>query len=239
MKERHPLNACRAARIPVSGLESLAPLRAQGGVRVIAGEPAWVTWDNERADILAALLAVPGCELFEPRDGAWFRSGEQLPVFDVPPRSDPIPLDRAVVPAPFVPVEPPAGDHGRVSLTIVRCHVPRPTSALRCPIAALHPWTDTAPTEEITALKAARSADVAWLMGSRLPSIPDAERFWGDRVLIPLGFRSDPDWPESALREAAQVGRNEILILTENAAEAIPANAFRPLTRAAIRRCLS
>jgi len=72
-----------------------------------------------------------------------------------------------------------------------------------------------------------------------LPSIRDAERFWGDRVLIPLGFRSDPDWPESALREAAQVGRNEILILTENAAEAIPANAFRPLTRAAIRRCLS
>ena len=73
----------------------------------------------------------------------------------------------------------------------------------------------------------------------QLPATPGADRFWGDRVLIALGFRSNPDWPESALREAAQVGRNEILILTENAAEAIPANAFRPLTRAAIRRCLA
>jgi len=238
MKEHHPLKACRAARLPAAGLEALAPLRAQGGVRVIAGDPVWVTWDNERADVLAALLAVPGCELFEPRDGRWFRPGDRLPAFDVPPPGAAVPLDRAVVPAPFVPTEPPAREHGRVPLTIVRCDVPRPTTAMRCPVTALQAWADTAPTAEISAVKAARCGDVAWLLGSKLPAIPGAERFWGDRVLIPLGFRSNPDWPEPALREAAQVGSNEILVLMENAAEAIPVNAFRPLTRAAIRRAL-
>jgi hypothetical protein len=62
------------------------------------------------------------------------------------------------------------------------------------------------------------------------------ERFWGDRVLVPLGFRAEPDWPEGALREAANVGPDELLVLTENATEAIPADAFGPLTRGAVRR---
>jgi MoxR-vWA-beta-propeller ternary system domain bpX2 len=238
MNVPHPLIACRAARLPAAGLEALAPLRAHGGVRVVAGDPAWLTWDNERSDVLAAVLAVPGCELFEPRDGRWFRPGDQLPVFELPPRGDPVPLDRSVVPAPFIPIEPADREHGRVPLTIVRCDVPRPTSAMRCPVAALQPWADTAPTAEIGAVKAARCGDVAWVLGSKLPAIPGAERFWGDCVLIPLGYRSDPDWPESALREAAQVGPTEILVLMENAAAAIPSDAFQPLTRAAIRRSL-
>ena len=238
MKDRHPLNACRAARLPVAGLEVLASLRARGGVRVIAGDPVWVAWDNERADVVAALLAVPGCELFEPRDGRWLRRGDQLPVFDLPPHGDQVPLDRAVVPAPINPTAAPAPDHGRVPLTVVRCDIQRPTSAMRCAVAALQPWADTAPTAEIDAVKAARCGDAAMLLGSRLPAIPDAERFWGDRVLIPLGFRPDPDWPEKSLREAAQVAPDEILVLMETATEALPDNVFRPLTRAAIRRAV-
>lgn len=57
-------------------------------------------------------------------------------------------------------------------------------------------------------------------------------------MLIPLGFRPEPDWPESALREAANVGPQETLVLFEDGAEVIPADVFRPLTRAAIRRSL-
>jgi hypothetical protein len=236
MKTKHPLAACRAARLPAAGLTLLAPLRASGGVQVITGEPAWVTWDGDRPDVLAAVVAVPGAELFEPRDGRWFRPGGHLPAFGLPAQGEPAPLDRAVVPAPLAPTEADPREFSRVPLRLVRCERERPATAVRCSVAALQAWADVATTAEITAVRAARSGDVAWLLGTKLPVLAGAERFWGERVLIPLGFRAEPDWPESALREAANVGPDELLVLTETGTEAIPADAFRVLTRGAIRR---
>jgi hypothetical protein len=236
MKPRHPLDDCRAARLPLAVLAVLAPLRAAGGVRVVGADPTWVTWDAPRPDVVAALLAVPGVELFEPRGGRWFRTGDRLPAFDVPPPGESVPLDRLVVPGPFAAAEPGNRELKRVPLRLVRSAMPRPTSAVRCSLAALVAWADAATTAEITAVKAARCGDTAWLLGSRLPALPGAERFCGDRVLIPLGFRADPDWPEAALREAANVGPDELLVLTEEETEAIPVDAFRPLTRGSIRR---
>lgn len=238
MNSRHPLDACRAARLPLAGLAALAPLRAAGGVRIIVDDRAWVAWDAPRPDVVAAVLAVPGAELFEPRDGRWVRPGDRLPAFDVPPPGDPIPLDRAVIPGPFAAMEPGDRELKRVPLCLVGSDVPRPTSAVRVSLAALQTWADAATTVEVTAVKAARSGDIAWLLGSRLPALPGSERFWGDRVLIPLGFRAEPDWPEASLREAANVGPDELLVLTEEATEAIPTEAFRPLTRGAVRRFL-
>lgn len=236
MKPRHPLDACRAARLPLAGLVTLAPLRASGGVQVIVDDPAWLTWDAPRPDVIAALLAVPGVELFEPRDGRWFRPGDRLPAFDVPRPGDPVPLDRAVIPAPFAATEPGDRELKRVPLRLERSDIPRPTSAVRCLLKVLAAWADAATTAEISAVKAARCGDIAWLLGSRLPALPGAERFWGDRVLIPLGFRAEPDWPEAAVREAANVGPDELLVLTEGGTEAVPTEAFRLLTRGAIRR---
>ncbi len=70
--------------------------------------------------------------------------------------------------------------------------------------------------------------------GERLPRLPDAERFWGNRVWLPLGFRRpEPDLPETALRAASDISLGEILPLTENGAEAIPEDVFQPLTGAA------
>jgi MoxR-vWA-beta-propeller ternary system domain bpX2 len=236
MKKPHPLDASRAALVPATVLEALAPLRARGGVRVLPGDPAWVTWDSDRPDVIAALVAVPGAELFEPRDGHWFRPGAYLPAFELPPPGEAVPIDRVVLPAAVMPTEPADREQRRVPLRLVRGDVPHATTALRSPIAALTEWVDTATSAEIAAVKAARNGDVAWLLGSRLPALVGVERFWGERVLIPLGFRADPDWPEPALREAAGVGPAEILVLTEQGPEAISAEAFKPLTRAAIRR---
>lgn len=238
MNVRTPLSACRAARLPADELAALAPLRAKGGVRVIPGEPSWVTWDGDRPDVVAALVTVPGVELFEPRDGRWFRPGAQMPAFDVPPAEEPVVLDRAVVPAAFTAVEPGDQPVRRVPLALVRCERPRPATALRCAVAALRPWADRALTAEIAGVKAARCGDVAWLLGGSLPVIPGAERFWGERVLVPLGWRPDPDWPEATLREAAAVGPDELLVLTPGAAEAISTDAFKLLTRGTVRRAV-
>jgi hypothetical protein len=236
MSNRSPLDACRAARLSTSGLGILAHLRAKGGVRVIAGESAWVDWDGDRPDLIAAVQTVPGAELFEPRDGKWFAPGSRLPVFEVPPCGEAVPLDRAIVPAPIAPVDADSRESRRVLMRLVRCETPRPTSAIHCLIGALKVWADTAPATEIAAVNGARGGDRVWLRGKALPALPGAERFWGEQVLVPLGWRPEPDWPESALREAAAVGPSEILILTTDGAEAIPDDAFRPLTRAAIRR---
>lgn len=238
MSNQFPLGRCRAARFPASALSALAPLRAKGGARVIANEMAWVEWEGERADIVGVLMVVSGVEFFEQRDGKWFIIGSHLPTFDVPVRGAEMPLDRAVIPAAFVPIDSNHREHSRVPLALKRCERLRPTTAIRCSVSALREWAESAPTGEISAIQGARNGDVAWLIGSALPAIPDAERFWGERVLIPLGFRAEPDWPESALREAANVGANEILVLTQQFTEAIPEDAFRPLTRAAIRRAI-
>lgn len=231
-----PLDACRAARLPAAGLAALAHLRVTGGVRVVAGESAWIDWEGDRPDVIAAVVTVPGAELFEPRDGKWFVPGSHLPAFDVPPRGQTVPLDRAIVPAQFAPTEAGKRELRRVPLRLVRCETPRPTSAIHCSTVALQAWADTAPASEIAALKGARCGNRAWIIGQSLPAVASAERFWGEQVLIPLGWRAEPDWPEAALREATAVGPNEILILTADGAGAISDDAFQPLTRAAIRR---
>lgn len=235
MSERQPLNACRAARVGIDGLAALAPYRQKRGVRIVLGEFAWVEWDEERPDIVAALFAVPGVEFFERRGNQWFRPGHQLPIAETASPGDGIPIDRAILPAAFEPVLPDSRETRRVPLTLVRSDIPRSTSAMRCRIDSLRAWSDSATTSDISVVQAARCGMTAWLKGERLPAILDAERFWGERVWRPIGWRTEPDWPEAALREAAGVGPDEILVLTNDRAEAIPADAFRPLSRAAIR----
>jgi hypothetical protein len=72
-------------------------------------------------------------------------------------------------------------------------------------------------------------------VGGRLPTLPGAERFWGNRVLVPLGFRPEPCWPESALAEVLGLADEELAMLRESGATAIPVAALRPLTRASAR----
>ena len=45
---------------------------------MIAGDPAWVSWEGHRPDMIAAVLAIPEADLYEPRDGYWYRPGEPL-----------------------------------------------------------------------------------------------------------------------------------------------------------------
>jgi len=48
----------------------------------------------------------------------------------------------------------------------------------------------------------------------------------------------EPDWLESAPREATGVGPDEVLVLTDCGSEAMETDAFCPLTRPAIRHAL-
>ena len=57
-------------------------------------------------------------------------------------------------------------------------------------------------------------------------------------MLLPVGWRADPDLGDDALRIACDVADDELLLLDEAGPEAVPDAAFAPLTRAGVRLAL-
>jgi hypothetical protein len=106
---------------------------------------------------------------------------------------------------------------------------------MRCGLAALSAWAETIPSSRFRSLRAAIAGDVVMLLGLRLPSIVEGERSWGTKVLVPLGFRAEPNLPDAAIRRALGVAAEEILLLAPGGFEVIPNHVFRPLTLAGIR----
>jgi hypothetical protein len=158
-----------------------------------------------------------------------------LPVFDVPEGLSTQPLERALTPTPFRPEPPDRPDRAPVRLRLVREEKVRPATALRCGLAELAAWAETATSHQLAVLRAARAGAEILLAGPRLPPIPGAERFWGQRVLIPLGHRLEPALPESALREALGVDGEAIVLFRSMDVEIVAGGALRPLTRAGVR----
>jgi MoxR-vWA-beta-propeller ternary system domain bpX2 len=231
------------ARLPAPSLASLAGLRRVEGISVLAeGDHAWVFWEPGDDRVLRALLPVAGVKFYEERDGAWHRPGRKLPTFGIPPLGERVPLDRAVTPEPFE-AESPGRDLARPStLRLARDGRPRPTSAALCPLAELGSWADSAPSAEIVSIRGAFRGDSALLLGRGLPPWPGSTRYWGHRVLVPIGFQPRPCLPEEAILEALGASGEEIFRLVPGTTgdegltvEAIPLGAFRPLSRAGVR----
>jgi hypothetical protein len=234
-----PFDRVSAAWLPQVHLKFLAGARCRSDVWVTLFEDrAWVTWPAGNEEIWQTLLPAPDCEFFEERDGLWFELGNRLPTAGFPPRGEAKKLDAILFPAPAQAESPPSRNLVPVRLQLAAFEELRPTAALRCSLADLHPWAEQATTKQLADCQAACCEDKVILRGPRLPAVPAAERFWGDRVWIPLGMRAEPNLPETALRAAAEVSLGEILLLTEDGAEAIPEDAFAPVTRAGLRLSL-
>jgi MoxR-vWA-beta-propeller ternary system domain bpX2 len=86
--------------------------------------------------------------------------------------------------------------------------------------------------------------DSALLLGRGLPPWPGSIRYWGVQLLVPIGFEVRPTLPEATIIEALGTpGRELLRIIPDDdgeglAVEAIPLDAFRPLTRAGVRLAL-
>jgi hypothetical protein len=235
-----PWGEVSAARIPAGHAAALAPLRDRPEVRVFpGGDSLWVRFPAGRPEFVRCLLPVPGAAFFVLRSGCWFRFGSRLPTADVPPDGEGEAVAAVVGPEPIEPVLPADEALAPLVLGIVRGGSPRPATTLVCLAAELGRWAETATTAELAAVTAARSHDRAILLGSRLPNIPGAIRLWGDDLLIPVGFRPEPDLAPTAIREAVGAGADELVVLDDRGAEIIPRAAFEPLTRAGIRLALA
>lgn len=231
------------ARLPLSSLAALAVVRALPGAEVRAdGAWAWVRWEAGQDAVLRRVLPVAGAELYEAREGKWYRHGAHLPAFDVPDGGNFRPLHQVLFPAPVSPLPGPARRPWQpVRLGLVPEPHPRPARALECTGADLGRWVDRVPSARLKALGAARCGGRILLLGERLPPVA-GERFWGASVLVPLGLRPEPALPEAALREALGAGEDDLLLLRRGAdgpeVEAVPRSALEPLTRAGLRLAL-
>jgi len=223
----------------------LAGLRRIEGVSVLDdGDHAWVFWEAGDDRVLRAILPAEGGELFERRGEHWHRAGHRLPSFGLVPAGEPVALARAITPEPFT-AELPGGASARPArLGLDRDARPRPTSAALCPLVELVRWADSATSSELEAIRGAVSGDLGAAPGPDAP--PPGRvgaRYWGRRVLVPIGHSPRPPLPEAALLEALGASEQEVLRLVPGpdgpTVEAIPLDAFRPLTRAGVRLALA
>jgi hypothetical protein len=228
------LSNATLARIPANALSLLGGLRAYASVQVrLDGARAWVRWDEAGFDILRALLPVRGAEFFEKLDSRWHLCGHSLPAFDVPDDGFVV-LASVLTPAATMPVPDDDEVLPRVVLALRRAAAPRRATAMLATPLKLAAWADMATQREIAALEAAQSGELVLLIGERLPAL-SGERYWGERLLCPLGWAPEPDLPECALLEALGLKPDELALIRRGAVEIIPRGALRTLSRASAR----
>lgn len=229
----------RRASLPPTILGALAELRAIAGVTVLIQESQlWLQWDSANDAVLKVLLPLPGVHLYVRREGVWYRFGASLPAFEMPPDGIFRPLHDHLFPAPVLPI-PALPRHPfceKVTVRLVPEDRPRSTSGLLVSLKKLLSWMEGIPTARLKALKAATWNGMVLVLGPRLPFLESGRRYWGEQVLRPLGFRAEPDLPESDFREALEMEGEDLLLLGEESVEVIPGAAFGPLTRAGVRR---
>jgi len=231
------LNNVSCARIPAGALPALAPARCARNIEVLPdGEHFWLRWDEADDRILRLVLPLPSVELYVRRDTHWSRFGQRLPCPGPPENVAPQRLDQVLFPERVEAAPPVSTGLQPCPLHLVADDRQRPTTAARCALAALLHWADVATTAQLHAVRATRLGDEALLLGDRLPLFPQSVRFWGGRVLVPLGARPEPDLPESALIEALGLNDGEVAVLADDGVQVLAADAFGPLTRSGIRR---
>jgi hypothetical protein len=224
------------ASLPETALPRLAPLRCEPGVQIAAAAGRlWLRFEPGSERVLRGVLPLSGVELFACRDGVWRRFGQSLPAFDYPQQLEFEPLYQRLFPAAVLPLPPGDAPLTPLRLSLKRDDRPRPTTAMICPLAALQAWTDTVPSIQIERLHGVMRDDKVLVIGAGIPVLVGGERYWGKLVLAPLGLCPDPELPEAALREAAGIGAEELLLLRQENAEALPRAALGRLSRAALR----
>lgn len=231
----NPTGTITAALLPVAGVTALADLRGRADVRLVrADDRLWIEWSPGEEGVLQRLLPVAGAQFFEKRDEIWYPFGGRLPAADVPPGGSAETLVRLLTPAAMQPLPP---DHPKwqpVRFRLVRSERAQPATALFGRFRALVEWADSVPSARIAELKAARHGESILIRGAKLPPLVGAVRLWGETVLLPLGWRLEPDLPPSAIRQALAIEDHELLLWIDGP-EAIPADRLQPLSRAAIR----
>ena len=225
------------ARIPLFALPLLARLRCHPGIRIsFHGGHVWLQWPSEDDSVAEQLIPIGGVQFFAERHGKWYSTGSRLPAYDLPATEPSSPLDQILLPPSEERQPPVAGTIEPIQIRLVADAQPRPTSVLLCSLAALAKWADRVPSAQIEQIRGAISESRVLLAGTNLPFLAGNQRFWGQRVLVPLGARCEPVVSETHLLEAWGVNADEWVLFDGTHAEILSSQALMPLCRASIRR---
>ncbi len=232
------LKSVRLARFAYDDLAALADFRVDSGIRVVvSGDRVLARLPQGASEAVERLLAVRGVELFVENHAGRYRLGDRIPAFDIDWNEDhSIPLDQVLIPG-FVRAELPASTEPEpAAFRLVPCAESMSTSALTCSLDNLAAWADGSPTVAIERLRGALSRRTAFVVATvgKPPAIVDAERYWGERLFIPLGSRPEPNFHEDILVSLLNLGDDRAIACAVGF-ERIPSSAIRPLTRASIR----
>lgn len=235
-----PLHSITCASLPAVHLERLAPVRAWKQVKAQNRDGIlWLCWPAHTTGVAELLYPLPGVELYEKRGLHWFAFKRQLPSFEVPDLGMARPLAELLFPAPVVLPAVPKESRQPVQLTLAVDSTPRQASALVCKLSALHDWLETVPTPRFRELRAMRQREQVLVMGRNLPPVGEAERYWGQRLLVPLGYRYEPFFPEAILLNIFDLAARQLLILSHTGMELIDTSQAQPLTRAGVKLALT
>jgi hypothetical protein len=230
------LHEASCAAMPVSALGNLGALRACPDLHgLIEGDRLWLFWPAGETELARAILALGSAEMFHRQASEWRRLGEHLPIFHVPDPDSARPLSSLLFPAPVAGIPPGEPEWRPASLDLLRDDSARPASALLTTLEELARWADSATSHQLSEVRAASCGSDVLLQGARLPALA-GPRFWGKRVLVPLGYRLAPALDEGVLVEALRLQADEIALVTEAGVEVIPGSSSGPVTRAGVRR---
>jgi hypothetical protein len=230
------LLACSRACIPTSALPVLAALRLHAKVRVVLiGQQAWLSWPAQNDDVVQCLLTIRGVRFFLEKAGTWYEYGSRLPAFDLPAIEPSLPLEQVLIPDKQVRAAVPNVEFERLPLRLVPDDCIQPTTASLCSLDSLAAWADQAPTFAIEQLRGVWAGGRALVLGNNLPHLPGDRRFWGRRLLLPLGYRLEPCSDEEILLGPGGPLEGELVLFDGATAERMSPETFKQLTRAGIR----
>jgi hypothetical protein len=226
-----------AARFSIDYLSMLSAFRDMRSIKILVDrDVTWACWPPGLESVLECVMIIPGCELFEQRDHVWYRLLHRVPAFDFPTSFDEAKtIDQVIVPANLDAIAAEPSAPTRAILQLSRDEVVRQTTAMLADLIALDRWVDSAATHELETISASIDGRRVFLVGRRLPTLSDSQRFWGQRIFCPLGFSPDPRLAESSLMALIGLEDSELAILTAERIEIIPRDTLQPLQRSAIR----
>lgn len=227
------------AVLPAARMGRLASLRCQPGVEVALHERhLWLRWPAGNEAIAGLVFAIGEAHLYARVDGYWYAWNRATPDFAVPQDLRFRPLDQVIFPERIEPTAAVAPAVTPVALRLVADDCFRPTMGLLCPLASFWQWAESMPPSALVRLRAAFDGQRLFVLGKQMPIVDGGERFWGQRVFIPLGFRPEPDLSEASLRKLLDVPEEDLVVLRPESRETIAQDLFTPLGHAALRLLL-
>ena len=225
------------ARICVADAEQLGSLRQTRGLMVLQ-EANWLWLRGEELDFALSvrIRSIPDAEMFRLLPDRQLAQWDESVPNALLPSGDWQPLHEWI--QPVLPQAGfPASIHERVSLRLIRCSM-ETASNMWC--ANWRQWRDyaiKAPTVRLNRFSFAVSENWEVLIrGTPLPPIPGRGLIERDGIVVPSGWRFDPDLPFSVVRQILNLGDSAIaLFASDGSFEQIPESAFIQANRSAVR----